>query len=79
MQYLGNTINMHPQQKHSTPSGAEVPLSVIHKELLTIKHDVASLKDEMTRYKSFVGGVVWAVGAISAAVGVFMGWIQKGV
>lgn len=38
-------------------------------ELRELRHDVQGLKQEMQRYKGFVGGVMWCMGALSAVGG----------
>jgi hypothetical protein len=45
-----------------------------HKELLRLMHEV---KDEMTRYKGFLGGVAFLVSCLVVAVSIFKEWILK--
>jgi uncharacterized membrane protein YjjP (DUF1212 family) len=45
-----------------------------HKELLKLLHEI---KDEMTRYKGFLGGVAFLVSCLVVAVSIFKEWILK--
>jgi uncharacterized membrane protein YjjP (DUF1212 family) len=45
-----------------------------HKELLKLMHEI---KDEMTRYKGFLGGVAFLVSCLVVAVSIFKEWILK--
>ena len=45
-----------------------------HKELLRLMHEI---KDEMTRYKGFLGGVAFLVSCLVIAVSIFKEWILK--
>jgi hypothetical protein len=45
-----------------------------HKELLRLMHEI---KDEMTRYKGFLGGVAFLVSCLVVAVSIFKEWILK--
>ena len=42
-------------------------------ELKEIRVDVHILRDELQRYKGFVGGVMWCVSALTAMVGFVWG------
>lgn len=45
-----------------------------HKELLRLMHEV---KDEMTRYKGFLGGVAFIASGIGIFLTLFKDWIIK--
>lgn len=45
-----------------------------HKELLKLMHEV---KDEMTRYKGFLGGVAFIASGIGIFLTLFKDWIIK--
>ena len=45
-----------------------------HKELLKLMHEI---KDEMTRYKGFLGGIAFLVSCLVVAVSLFKDWILK--
>lgn len=45
-----------------------------HQEMLKIMHEI---KDEMTRYKGFLGGVAFLVSCLGVAMTVFKEWIFK--
>lgn len=45
-----------------------------HKELLKLMHEI---KDEMTRYKGFLGGIAFLVSCLVVAVSIFKDWILK--
>ena len=45
-----------------------------HKELLRLMHEV---KDEMTRYKGFLGGVAFIASGVGIFLTVFKDWIIK--
>lgn len=45
-----------------------------HKELLKLMHEV---KDEMTRYKGFVGGIAFVVSCLGVAAAFFKDWLLK--
>jgi len=45
-----------------------------HKELLKLMHEV---KDEMTRYKGFLGGVAFIASGVGIFLTVFKDWISK--
>ena len=45
-----------------------------HKELLKLMHEV---KDEMTRYKGFLGGVAFIASGIGIFLTLFKDWILK--
>lgn len=45
-----------------------------HKEMLKIMHEI---KDEMTRYKGFLGGIAFLVSCLGVAFGIFKEWIYK--
>ena len=45
-----------------------------HKELLKLMHEI---KDEMTRYKGFLGGVAFIASGIGIFLTLFKDWIIK--
>lgn len=45
-----------------------------HKELLKLMHEV---KDEMTRYKGFLGGVAFIASGVGIFLTLFKDWIIK--
>lgn len=45
-----------------------------HKELLKLMHEI---KDEMTRYKGFLGGIAFLVSCLVVAVSIFKEWILR--
>ena len=45
-----------------------------HKELLKLMHEI---KDEMTRYKGFLGGIAFLVSCLGIAFTLFKEWILK--
>jgi hypothetical protein len=49
-------------------------LEANHKELLKLMHEV---KDEMTRYKGFLGGVAFIASGIGIFLTLFKDWLIK--
>jgi hypothetical protein len=49
-------------------------LEANHKELLKLMHEI---KDEMTRYKGFLGGVAFIASGIGIFLTLFKDWIFK--
>ena len=49
-------------------------LEANHKELLKLMHEV---KDEMTRYKGFLGGVAFIASGIGIFLTLFKDWLVK--
>lgn len=49
-------------------------LEANHKEMLQLMHDI---KDEMTRYKGFLGGIAFLVSCLGIALTLFKDWIIK--
>lgn len=45
-----------------------------HDEMLKIMHEI---RDEMTRYKGFIGGIAFLVSCLGVAVAFFKEWIIK--
>ena len=45
-----------------------------HAEMLKLMHEI---KDEMTRYKGFVGGIAFLVSCLGITFGLFKDWIIK--
>lgn len=46
-------------------------------ELHAIREEIASLREEMHRYRGFVGGVAWCMAAFSGAVGFLWGMLGQ--
>ncbi|MFZ2587889.1 MAG: hypothetical protein WAZ18_07230 [Alphaproteobacteria bacterium] len=44
-------------------------------EVRALRSDLQDLKEELHRYKGFVGGVMWCMGALSAAGGFVWGLV----
>ena len=49
----------------------------IHDELTEIRKEIKELKLEITKYKSFVGGILWTFMALSAALTFLYDWIRE--
>jgi hypothetical protein len=49
-------------------------LEANHKELLKLMHEV---KDEMTRYKGFLGGIAFLASGVGIFLTLFKDWIFK--
>lgn len=49
-------------------------LEANHSELLDLMHEI---RDEMTRYKGFLGGIAFLISCLTVAVGLFKDWIIK--
>lgn len=48
-------------------------------QLLTeVRQEVRELRQEVSRYKGFIGGVLWVVSALSAGVGALVTYFAKG-
>jgi hypothetical protein len=47
-------------------------------ELRKIAGEVRALRDELERYKGFVGGVAWCLSALTAFVGFTWGMLSGG-
>lgn len=47
-------------------------------EIRQIRFEVRELKEELQRYKGFVGGVAWCLSALTALVGFVWGSISTG-
>jgi hypothetical protein len=45
-----------------------------HKELLKLMHEV---KDEMTRYKGFLGGIAFLTSGVVVFLTIFKDWLSK--
>lgn len=45
-----------------------------HAEMLKIMHEI---RDEMTRYKGFLGGIAFLVSCLVVAISMFKEWIIK--
>lgn len=46
------------------------------KEIQDIRGEIHELKEEMTRYKGFLGGVMWTCAALSACVHLVLQWLR---
>lgn len=49
-------------------------LELNHKELLKLMHEI---KDEMTRYKGFLGGIAFLASGVGIFLTLFKDWIFK--
>lgn len=49
-------------------------LEMNHKELLRLMHEI---KDEMTRYKGFLGGIAFLASGVGIFLTLFKDWIFK--
>lgn len=50
---------------------------LLHLEIKEIKKEVRSLHQEMTKYKGFVGGVLWSVAAIATAANFLISYLKN--
>lgn len=48
----------------------------IHQDLKEIRLELRQLRQEITKYKGFVGGVMWAFAALSATLTFVFGLFQ---
>ncbi len=53
----------------------DMPTS-LYVELKEIRSEIKELKQEFSRYKGFLGGVLWAASATGAAVVFLINWIK---
>lgn len=53
-------------------------LSEVMMEVRELRADVQGLKQELQRYRGFVGGVLWCIGALGAVVGFVWGLVWGG-
>ena len=51
---------------------------IIKEELKDIRNDIKELKQEITKYKGFVGGVLWTGAALIAVFQFAYKWINGG-
>jgi hypothetical protein len=51
---------------------------VLVEEIRYVRADVQDLRDELNRYKGFVGGVMWCMSALTAMVGFAWGALTNG-
>jgi len=49
----------------------------IHEELKEIRKEIKEIKLEVTKYKSFVGGILWTFMALSASLTFLFGWFKE--
>jgi len=50
--------------------------TIIINEIHDIRAEIKELREEITRYKGFLGGVMWSFAALSAAVHFVLQWIR---
>ena len=50
----------------------------LYTEIASIRREVSQIHHELQRYKGFVGGILWAIAAASAALQVALKWIHRG-
>ena len=50
----------------------------LNDDIKEIRKDIKDLRQEITRYKGFIGGVLWAAGALSVGAQFLITWIKKG-
>lgn len=50
--------------------------STLISEIQDIRAEIRELKAEITRYKGFLGGVMWTCAALSACVHLFLQWLR---
>lgn len=48
----------------------------LNAELKAMRKDVAEMRNEFSKYKGFIGGVVFVVSAIGAALGLLIAWMK---
>lgn len=48
----------------------------LRNELKEMREDIREIHHEVTKYKGFVGGIVWSVTAVLAALQVFYNWMK---
>ena len=46
-------------------------------EIRLVRGDVRALREELERYKGFVGGVMWCMAALTAVVGFVWGTLSS--
>lgn len=46
-------------------------------ELRNIRLEILTMRKELSRYKGFVGGILWSVSACVTAAGLLSGWIKQ--
>lgn len=54
----------------------EENFSEIRSDLLEMKGDVKAMRDEFNKYKGFIGGVVFVISAIAAAIGLAIAYFK---
>lgn len=57
--------------------GDDMETSLLHQEIKEIRKEVRSLHEEMTKYKGFVGGVLWSIAAIVTAANFLFSYIKN--
>lgn len=50
--------------------------STLISEIQDIRAEIRELKQEITRYKGFLGGVMWTFAALSACVHIVLQWLR---
>lgn len=51
----------------------------LREDLKELRQEVRELRREVNRYKGFIGGVMWAVGALGAGIGFIMSLFKQGI
>ena len=49
----------------------------ISDELKVIKQDIHEIRQELTKYKGFIGGLIWTLAALLTAVNLFIEWVKN--
>lgn len=47
-------------------------------EMRDLRQDVKEMRKELSGYKGFIGGVMWVISALSAAIGAGVTFVVKG-
>lgn len=51
--------------------------AIIINEIHDIRGEIRELKLELSRYKGFLGGVMWAIAALSTGVHFILEWLRS--
>lgn len=54
----------------------EENLTEIRRDLFELRNDVKAMRDEFMKYKGFIGGVVFVISAIAAAIGIAIAYFK---
>lgn len=49
---------------------------IMREELRDIRTDIKELRHEITKYKGFIGGVIWTFAAVSTAAHFLINWLK---